>query len=93
MTKLTTETARQALAAVVENGLALIGEARAKTADLKQGRLQSEVSGRVIAATKIDLEYRLNAGKLIDIEAKLIASQPGPSGPSLTGPSNSVNAS
>jgi hypothetical protein len=61
-----------ALEAIIKGGSALINEALQRRADIKQGRLASEAMGRVNTATKIRLEYRLNAGKLIEIEAKMV---------------------
>lgn len=49
-------------------------EAMMRKADLKQGKLASEAFGRVNTAVKVRLESRLNAGRLIEIEAKLINS-------------------
>lgn len=45
-----------------------------RKADLKQGKLASEAYGRVNSAVKVRLESRLNQGRLIEVEAKLINS-------------------
>ncbi len=63
-----------ALDAVIEGATALATEAMNRKADLKQGRLASESFGRINSAVKVRLESRLNAGRLIEIEAKLIDS-------------------
>jgi hypothetical protein len=68
-----------ALDAVIEGASALAQEALERKADLKQGRLASESYGRVNTAVKVRLESRLNQGRLIEIEAKLINRQPVPS--------------
>ena len=47
-------------------------EAMDRKADLKQGKLASESYGRVNTAVKVRLESRLNQGRLIEVEAKLI---------------------
>lgn len=46
-----------------------------RKADLKQGKLASEAYGRVNTAVKVRLESRLNQGRLIEVEAKLINSE------------------
>ena len=61
-----------ALDAVIEGAAALAAEALARKADLKQGKLASEAYGRVNTAVKVRLESRLNQGRLIEVEAKLI---------------------
>lgn len=61
-----------ALDAVIEGASALAAEALSRKADLKQGKLASESFGRVNAAVKVRLESRLNQGRLVEIEAKLI---------------------
>jgi hypothetical protein len=61
-----------ALDAVIEGASALAQEAIARKADLKQGKLASEAFGRVNTAVKVRLESRLNQGRLIEIEAKLV---------------------
>ena len=61
-----------ALDAVIEGASALASEALARKADLKQGKLASEAYGRVNTAIKVRLESRLNQGRLIEVEAKLI---------------------
>ena len=61
-----------ALDAVIEGASALAAEALARKADLKQGKLASESYGRVNTAVKVRLESRLNQGRLIEVEAKLI---------------------
>ncbi len=61
-----------ALDAVLEGATALAQEAMQRKADLKQGRLASEAFGRMNTAVKVRLESRLNQGRLIEIEAKLI---------------------
>lgn len=61
-----------ALSNVLKVGQQVMLEAAERKADLKQGRLASEACGRVVAATKTMLEYRLAAPKLAEIEAKLI---------------------
>ena len=43
-----------------------------RKADLKQGKLASEAYGRVNTAVKVRLESRLNQGRLIEVEAKLV---------------------
>ena len=43
-----------------------------RKADLKQGKLASEAYGRVNTAVKVRLESRLNQGRLIEVEAKLL---------------------
>jgi hypothetical protein len=67
-----TEQAMNALDTVMDAGQKIVTEAIERRADLKQGRLASEACGRVIAATKASLEYRLAAPKLAEIEAKNI---------------------
>lgn len=47
-------------------------EALDRKADLKQGKLASEAYGRVNSAVKVRLESRLNQGRLIEVEAKII---------------------
>jgi hypothetical protein len=64
-----------ALDAVIEGASALAAEALARKADLKQGKLASESFGRVNTAVKVRLESRLNHGRLIEVEAKLIDHQ------------------
>lgn len=61
-----------ALDAVIEGASALAQEALARKADLKQGKLASEAYGRVNTAVKVRLESRLNQGRIIEVEAKLI---------------------
>lgn len=61
-----------ALDAVIEGASALAQEALNRKADLKQGKLASEAFGRVNSAVKVRLESRLNQGRLIEIEAKLV---------------------
>lgn len=61
-----------ALDAVIEGASALAAEALARKADLKQGKLASEAYGRVNSAVKVRLESRLNQGRLIEVEAKII---------------------
>ena len=61
-----------ALDAVIEGASALAKEALDRKADLKQGKLASEAYGRVNSAVKVRLESRLNQGRLIEVEAKLI---------------------
>lgn len=61
-----------ALDAVIEGASALAAEALARKADLKHGKLASEAYGRVNTAVKVRLESRLNQGRLIEVEAKLI---------------------
>jgi hypothetical protein len=61
-----------ALDAVIEGASALAQEALNRKADLKQGKLASELFGRVNTGVKVRLESRLNQGRLIEIEAKLI---------------------
>jgi hypothetical protein len=61
-----------ALDAVIEGASALAAEALQRKADLKQGKLASEAYGRVNTAVKVRLESRLNQGRLIEVEAKLI---------------------
>lgn len=61
-----------ALDAVIEGASALAAEALSRKADLKQGKLASESFGRVNTAVKVRLESRLNQGRLVEIEAKLI---------------------
>jgi hypothetical protein len=61
-----------ALDAVIEGATALANEALNRKADLKQGKLASETYGRINTAVKVRLESRLNQGKLIEIEAKLV---------------------
>jgi hypothetical protein len=67
-----TERAMNALDTVMNAGRQLITEAMDRKADIKQGRLASEACGRVNAAVKVELEYRLSALKLLEIEAKEI---------------------
>lgn len=43
-----------------------------RQADLKQGKLASEAMGRLNNAVRIRLESRLNQGRLIEVEARLI---------------------
>jgi hypothetical protein len=57
---------------VIEGASALAQEALARKADLKQGKLASETYGRINTAVKVRLESRLNSGRLIEVEAKLI---------------------
>lgn len=57
---------------MIEGASALAAEAIGRKADLKQGKLASEAFGRVNTAVKVRLESRLNQGRLIEIEAKLI---------------------
>lgn len=64
-----------ALDAVIEGASALAAEALARKADLKQGKLASESYGRINTAVKVRLESRLNHGRLIEVEAKLIEHQ------------------
>ena len=64
-----------ALDAVIEGASALAQEALARKADLKQGKLASETMGRINTAVKVRLESRLNQGRLIEVEAKLIEQQ------------------
>lgn len=61
-----------ALDAVIEGASALAQEAMARKADLKHGRIASEAFGRINTAVKVRLESRLNQGRLIEVEAKLI---------------------
>jgi hypothetical protein len=61
-----------ALEAVITGGTQLTKEALERKADVKQGRLASEAMGRVNAAAKTRLEYRLNRLRLAEIEAKLV---------------------
>jgi hypothetical protein len=61
-----------ALDAVIEGATALAAEALQRKADLKQGKLASEAYGRVNSAVKVRLESRLNQGRLIEIEAKVL---------------------
>jgi hypothetical protein len=61
-----------ALDAVIEGASALAAEALSRKADLKQGKLASEAYGRVNTAVKVRLESRMNQGRLIEVEAKLI---------------------
>jgi len=61
-----------ALDAVIEGASALAAEALQRKADLKQGKLASEAFGRVNTAVKVRLESRLNQGRLVEVEAKLI---------------------
>jgi len=63
-----------ALDAVIEGATALATEAMNRKADLKQGRIASEAFGRINTAVKVRIESRLNQGRLIEIEAKLINS-------------------
>lgn len=63
-----------ALDAVIEGASALAAEALQRKADLKQGKLASEAFGRVNTAVKVRLESRLNQGRLVEVEAKLIQS-------------------
>lgn len=65
-----------ALDAVIEGATALAQEAMHRKADLKQGKLASEAYGRVNTAVKVRVESRLNQGRLIEIEAKLIDREP-----------------
>lgn len=61
-----------ALDAVIEGASALAQEAIQRKADMKQGKLASEAFGRINTAVKVRLESRLNQGRLIEIEAKII---------------------
>lgn len=61
-----------ALDAVIEGASALAAEALSRKADLKQGKLASEAYGRVNSAVKVRLESRLNQGRLIEVEAKVV---------------------
>jgi hypothetical protein len=61
-----------ALDAVIEGASALASEALQRKADLKQGKLASEAYGRVNNAIKLRLESRLNQGRIVEVEAKLI---------------------
>ena len=61
-----------ALDAVIEGATALAQEAMQRQADLKQGKLASEAYGRINNAVKVRLESRLNQGRLIEVEARLI---------------------
>jgi hypothetical protein len=65
----------RALDIIIDGASELALEAFAKKADLKQGKLASEASGRVINAVKARLDGRLNQNRLIEIEAKLIEAQ------------------
>lgn len=64
-----------ALDAVIEGAVALADEAISRQADLKQGKLASEAYGRINTAVKVRLESRLNQGRLIEVEAKLVEQQ------------------
>jgi hypothetical protein len=66
-----------ALDAVIEGASALAQEALDRKADLKQGKLASEAFGRVNTAVKVRIESRLNQGRLIEVEAKLINAHSG----------------
>jgi hypothetical protein len=61
-----------ALDAVIEGASALAVEALSRKADLKQGRLASEAYGRINTAVKVKIESRLNQGRIVEVEAKLI---------------------
>lgn len=61
---------------MIEGASALAAEALARKADLKQGKLASEAYGRLNTAVKVRLESRLNQGRLIEVEAKLIDARP-----------------
>lgn len=61
-----------ALDAVIEGASALAAEALNRKADLKQGKLASEAYGRVNTAVKVRIESRLNQGRLIEVEAKVV---------------------
>src|SRR5262249_23268463 len=61
-----------ALDAVIEGASALASEALQRKADLKQGKLASEAYGRVNNAIRLRLESRLNQGRIVEVEAKLI---------------------
>ena len=63
---------------VQDTGLIIMREARARTANLKQGKLALDGAGTVVKARKEDLVERLNAGKLTEIESKLIETPPKP---------------
>lgn len=64
-----------ALDAVIEGASALAAEALARKADLKQGKLTSELYGRMNNAIRLRLESRLNQGRIVELEAKLIEHQ------------------
>lgn len=70
-----------ALDAVIDGALALAAEARASKADLKQGKLASEAYGRINAAVKIRLDARMNEGRLIELEARMVDQQKAISAP------------
>jgi hypothetical protein len=77
MTITQTEKALSALDTVMNAGQQLIKEAIKREADIKQGRLASEACGRVTGAVKAQLDYRLAAPRLAEIEAKTINAVPG----------------
>ena len=61
---------------VQDTGLAVMREARARTAHLKYGKLAIDGGKLVIGGRKEDLVERLNEGKLTEMEAKVIEAQP-----------------
>lgn len=63
---------------VQDTGLAVMREARARTAHLKYGKLAIDGGKLVIGGRKEDLVERLNEGKLTEMEAKVIEAQPQP---------------
>jgi len=62
----------QALDKIIQGSLGIADEAIQRKADLKQGRLASEVYGRANAGLKTKLAYRLSRNKLIEMESKVL---------------------
>jgi hypothetical protein len=58
-----------------DTGIEIMREGRNRTADLKQGRIALEGAHAAIKARREDLLERLNAGKLVDIETRMIQGQ------------------
>ncbi len=57
---------------VQDTSLAIMREARARTADLKQSKIALDAGKTVIAGRKEDLVERLNQAKLVEMESKVI---------------------
>jgi len=64
-----------ALDAIIIGANQLTKEALERKADIKQGRLASELMGRSNGALKIKLDYRLNMLRLIEMNAKVLESE------------------
>ena len=57
-------------------GLQVMREARARTADLRFDKLALDGGGMSMKSRREDLTERLNAGKLVELESKLIEMEP-----------------